>query len=365
MTALNRLLRLQQDSTINREAQELAAATEVNGNVEVVVTGTDDSGRPIGRTDNGGTITLDNPSGEFIPEGTSAQVTTSSGGIGQVNLGSSGGTTTNFSAPVRRIRNKLRAPVAGNDFGNAGDFWIYERPDDAVNGVVPADLYSWSPNQGAYVLAGGQTGGNGIISTGSVFPSAAYVIDDDTDPWPDSQANISNIVSILAASYSTLLVQLDSPEYLYLKYGENFVGVPDSSPINTIDVIVSNSLLQDREMAAIVAIETVAVTDGVAQSGTVIDAFLMTPNLTQTGTVGANLTRIPNNTVYTEIRDAGRPSFPVVALDGITGSAKIFRRRINPVGMTGADIKKLVVQLRSTGTDPGNPVFISCAISIS
>ena len=144
MTALSRLLNLQQIATNNREAQELAAAIEVNGNVEVKITGTDNSGRPIGRTDNGGIFTLENPSSEFILEGTSVQATTSSGGIGQVNLGGSGGTSTgdNQGTTKKIFRERIGPPVPNQDVGsNSQPFWV---DGPRVSGYgIGADLFAW------------------------------------------------------------------------------------------------------------------------------------------------------------------------------------------------------------------------------
>ena len=166
MTALSRLLNLQQLSTNNREAQELAAATAVDGNTSGVVTSTDNNGNPVLRTVNGGTLTA-NSSG-FIIDGETVQASTSSGGIAQVGAIATEPLPAPGTTETARIRYRLVDPVPGQDFGNPGDLWINEGLTPIVNALPRTKVWRWSPLNGQFVLVSG----NDRLEFGGFIPGA-------------------------------------------------------------------------------------------------------------------------------------------------------------------------------------------------
>ena len=74
-------------------------------------------------------------------------------------------------------------------------------PYQMLSRTDTAQLYYWRPGDGVdpgtwvEVTSGG--GGWSCFYNGSVSPSAAYVVDTDTDDWPNSQANIVDTQSAL------------------------------------------------------------------------------------------------------------------------------------------------------------------------
>ncbi len=238
-------------------------------------------------------------------------------------------------------------------------------PYQMLSRADTAQLYYWRPgdgtNPGTWVEVT-SSGGGSLVSTGSVSPSAAYVVDTDTDDWPNSQANIVDTQSALIAPYFAAILNITSPNYYYFKW--DFASVPDTAAVSVIEISIVNSLGAGREMAAIAAIETAPVANGVSTAGTTLDQWIMAPETTLSGSTGASLARAPGSTTYEEILDAGRGEFPVPGSSTGPGTVKTFLRRID-VAITGAALKNFVLQLRSTSSTNPNAAFISCAASVT
>lgn len=138
---------------IQRETDAIAPqATNLQGTVEDAT----QQGLTV-RTQNDGVITVAAPTGTNASVGDTIQATASGGAI-QAGLSPQPMARAGESAGrVPQVRYKLRAPVVGQDFGWPGDYWIYEKSAESANGVAIADLYAWSPVQGAYVLISGSS----------------------------------------------------------------------------------------------------------------------------------------------------------------------------------------------------------------
>ena len=317
----------------------------------------------VGKTANGGQLTVFNGAQNFDPSlGESYQLQITSGRASLV--ANSKAQETTLDTTIVNAIVATRSPTT-DDPGQRGQLWLNVN-QPVEGGIRVAETWAFVSQLGAWHRISGDSIGN--ISSGEVYPVAVYEVSDDTSLWPVNQTSIVRPISILASPSAAInlgnLIQIASPNYFYVRFGAKFAGIPDDAAISAIDVNLVNSLDNNREMAAIIAIEdNTPDIAGVSTTGTMVDAFLTGPNITTSGTTGISLTRQPGATSYQEILDSGRLSFPVPAFAANVGTTKAFRYRSFPVGLTGAQLKRLIVQIRSTGAVT-NAAFISCSVSI-
>ncbi len=231
---------------------------------------------------------------------------------------------------------------------------------------VAGDMYTWNLINSVWngpIGGGGQGGGARPAST--LYPSEVFVVNSDTSRWPSGQGDIVEPASILATPFAAglsggSLYSITQPNYLYLKW--DFSDVPDSASVNSLVVTIANSLNTGSEMGAIAAIADNSQANQVSTSGTQLDAWIMGPGITASGSTGQTVARKPGGTSYRDILDLGRSSFPLPALGSTVGTPKTFKRKITPASMSGADLKNFVVQLRAT---VAIAPFISCYLDVS
>lgn len=102
------------------------------------------------RTQNDGVITVAAPTGANASVGQTIQAAASGGAIQAGLPVQPMARAGNTEARVPQVRYKLRAPVAGQDFGLPGDLWVYQTSvadNDVPNGIG----YIWSPVDGKYI----------------------------------------------------------------------------------------------------------------------------------------------------------------------------------------------------------------------